>query len=601
MTVVSRLPSPSAYMTAQERKKSVVCNIPFAPVRKSRLDVGLSAQGQQCQSVASSVSTTYRKSITIPFPTWKGSSYYPGPPLSPDFQLLGMTSLSRSAYGVADLLGATKSRGKARLIGDKQGERYSIGDGIIGGLKVAYGPVIGMYRVTSIGAMIKARLHSLLASQWTGWARAWRTAFTGLNAIIYGANGLREGWKAKESYCFQSKLDKRKTVAKKIAYLKQRLHADESVLIAKEKKRLIQADPNLKFWPKKIDKLALANIEAQSRSFALQQQSGFLQDRIVLMRKHKICKKGFELQPDQLQRLVKKRFTDQGLTAYGKELLITNLKERKIAKMSRLVGSAAIKEINQAKTDNPSVWKKFVQASEKTSLKYWKRSALYTAGAILLGLGAVYTSGIIAVILAIALIGIYGTEFSWHCQRMQELRKDDSFPSGNADKLIPKISLALNVSIGITVIALTAIFSLPLVPLFVTIGGLSAWAWVNFLQMGYIDQRKERYIEKILEKPHLSLVEFSYIIENASPSQIEKSMAHAFKKLSKEDQTSLRKSLDREKKEDRCKGLIIPFKESISLQRKRMLHASSERISSLLLKDLEEFALLLDREGFQLK
>ncbi len=576
-------------------------DVAFTPVLSSTMEPTLSSQGPQFQDVVSAFSTVHRYTFSevAPgiVPSWKNSAYYPDLPLSnsssgsPGFQLLGATSITTSGFGVLDTYNAVKNGAEAYRIGDTRGIGYSMLEGTLGVTELAYGPVVGTYRVSSIGSLLKAG-DSVASAPWTKVANESGMGLMGLLTVIYGAVAAIETGKAWDSYSFQKKVDKRHDPKEKLAYLKKRLQADEATLLAKEKKKLIKQDHNLTFWTKRLDKLAKANIEAQGKALAIQEQTGQLKEQIALMKKLKIGNQGFTLTQNQLESVVKKRFSDKGLSAHGKQLLIRNLQQKKIAKMTRLVGDKAVQLITQAKRPNPITLAEIEHASSDMNGRYRKRAALYITGTVLTALSIVFTGGMAAIVLSIGLGLVYGVELYWSYKRMEALRKDDSSPPGARDKIIPLASLALNFAIGTTIAILAAFYPISLSALVLTGIGLLLWAGLNCRQLQYVDERKKRYVERLFHKPHLEIQEFSYVVTHGTAEQSMECM----RKLSKKDQKALQERIRLQKREDTLKGLSVMRVESLPQQQQRFVQACTDWIFELQKLALQPLARELELE-----
>lgn len=496
--------------------------------------------GSRWQPLVNDASSGLRSAIAVPFDSWVASPYYPDTPNTAGFQAIGFTSATNGPIGISNLIGAGESGAHSYTIGDTRAVGYSVLDGTASLAQAAFGFDYGVFRVANIGTVVAPE-----NATWTDLSNA--TGFWGnvLGAALYLPIAAGEMWKFGESASFASKVAGKGSDKEKIAYLQKRLHADESTLIEKEKKKVVKDDPSLKGQVVAIERIAKRNIAEKARAAAVQEQSGLLKKQIEFMRENGMCGKGFSLEPKELEALVNERLSPSVLEAHGKAILVQRLKEKKVSKLTRRMGADAVKELE--KTPDKVELAKIEVSHSKTKWKYFKRGLLYALeGAAFIALCFVTGGAPLWIVLGLS-IGLaigFLFEMKWSIERMRDIRdKSDSAP-GNWDEAWPIGSAALAIAAAVTMIVITVGtggWGALILPLILS----SLWIGASGYHYACIQERREKYVDKLLQKDRLQLDEFAFVLANVKPHQIKNDLERdLMPKLSPLDRKSIIPLLD---------------------------------------------------------
>lgn len=462
-------------------------------------------------------------------------------PLFPDgpahgFHIIGTTSATNVGLGLLHMYKKGQESVQAYEIGDTRGVGLHAVDTAGSLAQAGIGAAHTIFRISSIGELVAESRHADPGA-WENLTS--QSGFAGgvLGGALYTLAAIPEAFKAYDSFAFKRKLDKLETEGEKIDYLKRRLHADEDTLLAKEIKRLEKQDFRL-IGTEAVARLAERNIAAQAEALAVERQTGILKNHISAMRKYQICGKGFTLKPEELEKVVRTRMSRDELQEHGKKLLVERLKAKKIVKMTRILGPDAVKELENP-TDKIELAKIEISHSKKRK-EYLCMTVFFVIGAVasfLLICGLSALSGPLPLlILTGVLMCVFLAEIHHAHTKLEEVKKHDTSAPGKYDEAWPLSSLAMTAASIAVALALSSSFGLALVLALV-------WMAMSYKHYKHIGERREKFMDNLMDKPALDPLEFAYILENGSKDRLEKSFDKAFDKLNWRDQQEIEEFL----------------------------------------------------------
>ncbi len=489
------------------------------------LEHNVTRMSTRFQSEMSDYSAFIRTAAALPIDSWMASKWYPDAPNSTLLATLGMTTASHAPMGMYNFHLCDKAIDQAEAIGDKTGARLARFDKW--GTSVAQtGLGVGFtgIRVTTIGQTV----HPTSAA----WAQAGTvTGYVGntFGALLYLTAGFDSLWE--RGFCglfgtsaFEKKYKAKATKKERVAYLKNRLGLDL-------KKLEIKAVKGQDLYKKGLDFLrpfAKRNIELAVKHGKVAVENGTDIDALA-------------------DRVIKKFHTKEEIQQVGKDTLIQKLRDKKIQKMQRLIGSEAVKKTIQAlakeKVSKTEVDKIVLGEIGKIQLTRTQKFLFYAGIAVAtMILMSIFLTGWGAVAAAILFAVVSLVEIYYDHQKTAALTNDFTAPPGRHDKVVPALGAILTaVGIGVSFV-LASVFSMGIVPLAigVAIGVTFIIKYIHDIYL--VDKRRDGYCQHLLQRQgNISLEEFKYLSTYMSEKEIVKHQPHH--KLAEEDRKAIEKDL----------------------------------------------------------
>ncbi len=475
----------------------------------------LSHMGLSAQEWAINFSLAVREASSLPIPLWMGEPIYPDLPKSIDYQWLGFSTATDALYGLFGFYEASHDFANARHLGDKRGQRIAAADmGLMAGL-MGVGVTFSGLHATGIGEVIHPG-----AENWTQMHERFELGGNIAASAGYTFAALGEGLRYSEVASFEKKFIKQ---ANKVEYLRKRIGLNREKLEDKALKGKSGDD----FYKAALEELR----PLAKRNIKLLQKHGKIPDRVSIT-------------AEKIDQSLEKRLGKEALKEYGKGVLIRKLQEKKIAKMSRVLGGKEdlIKVLGALQNCPKEVERIVLAKLDEHSLSRIKRIALYAVGAIVLGLLCYFTAGVPLIILTMAFVAVAICELTISYHRfMHEM--DQRTAPGRYDRLAPILGIALVTSGFVISVVFATVFSLGVAPLILGFLISAAWIKAHNFHLFAIEKRRENYMETVLVKKQISLEEFSYLCKYLPEEKL--NVAEIMKKIPEVE----RKALDRLLKE----------------------------------------------------
>ncbi len=477
-------------------------------------------------------SNGFRSAVDLPINGWNNSPQFPTMPCA----LLGITSTHSSVLGVRSAYLTAKAGRNAFKIGDTTGVGLAVNDFAEALGQIGFGVGSAVMRINTIGSVC-APSAPPLADVTPAFA-----IFGGIACgASYGLTVTREAINVRTTTNFVNKY-REKTGLGAFRYLRKRLGLDEKALSAKALKGKT-ADDFQKEGLDYLRPLAKRNIE--------------------LLKKHgKLGKLGAQLDTAEkvdryIQVVLGKGSVKRGnqlIEHVGKTVLIDRLREKKKAKMQRILGNTAFKEVaeivkNRAPTETDAIEAQKVtldnivlgkiSAEQK---KRWAKIALYTAGAITMILLTFATGGGFAIGIVLAAAIIYAlfalTEAYLSYQALEETRKNVETPPGRYDWLVAS---GPGLLISTATLIVLGVLSAGTIPLAIGIFGALLMLGKSAHHYFVSRERQQTYCDHLMNKSEITFDEFTYLVDHMSKERL--ITDSPFKKLPKEEMWAIKKLL----------------------------------------------------------
>ncbi len=489
----------------------------------------LTSAGFKAHGVISDGSNAFRMAATLPINGWDKSPDFPALPNA----LLGMTTPLNSVFGVKNVYQTVKAGQKSFKIGDTTGVGLAVNDlgAALGQTTLGVG-YIGL-RANAIGSAFAPSAPPL--SDLT-------PVFGKVGGIgggvLYGLAATSEAIKVRTASNFVNKY-REKAGLGAFRYLRKRMGLDEKALSAKALNGKT-ADDFQKEGLGYLRPLAKRNIELLKKHGKLGAQLDTAEkvDRYIRV----VLGHGSEKRGNQL------------IEHVGKTVLIDRLREKKKAKMQRILGDTAFKEVaaivkkgapteidameaQKVTLDNIVLGK--ISAEQK---KRWAKIALYTAGAITTLILTFVTGGgfAVAVALAAAIVytGVAACEFYLSYQALEETRKNVETPPGRYDWLVAS---APGLLISAATLIVLGVLSAGTIPLAIGIFGALLMLGKSAHHYFVSRERQQTYCDHLMNKRAITFDEFTYLVEHMSKERL--ITDSPLKKLSKKEEWAIKKLL----------------------------------------------------------
>ncbi len=453
-----------------------------------KVDPALSELGVYGQEAVGELSLALREGAAVPVLAWQNTPFYPDGNDSILFQSLGFSTAKYAVLGLHGLHEVSHAMMTAvkhqDTIGKLAGAAAIGGMGGEVGLGVSYAGIhsVGIDEILHEGDASLVHIKDKLEIFGNGFASA-----------AYGFFALHEGILAHESSAFEKQF---LTQTNKVQFVKDRLGLDGKKLQSEVHKGKKKQD----FFQAGLESL---------RPLA--------EKNLRLLEKHGKFQLPFYLSAKKVDRFVASYIGKKGLIDHGKEALKKNLLTAKKEKMTRILGGEeAVEKVKTAvekkNTSSPEIEKIVLSKLKLHNAERWKKIAVYTLGALSLGLMCYFTAGLPFIILTIIFVGVAAHGFATFLSKIRQEAQEKS-PPGRYDHWIPWMNIGfvlLSIGVSAAIIA-GSIGTFGMLPLALGVVVGAAWIGLNLYHRSCINHRQENYMQTLLQKKQISLREFEYL------------------------------------------------------------------------------------------
>ncbi len=316
---------------------------------------------------------------------------------------------------------------------------------------------------------------------------------------------------------------------------------------------------------------------------------------LKLLKKHGRIELPFWLSAKKVDCFVQSYFGKDALMGHGKNVLQHEIRAAKKHKMLRILGNEKqLKKVKHAveKADSKKVEKIILSTLKENHSSRWKRIVMFAIGALSLGLMCYFTGGLPLIILTAIFVLVALREFQLFVGKIKHEAEEKSAP-GRYDHYIPWMNIAF-VAAGIITSVALIVFSVGtfgILPLAVGIVVATAWLGLNIYHRRCINQRRENYLDTLIEQKKISLSELAYLADyrkNFSKKMARK-MLHHLSTNHRESMNKLYKKSSKKSPREKLRNAIDLHQKHLEAQHVKNFERSARKTLRFVQKNWQFF------------